>query len=233
MPRWRLKSPASPLFTQPFIRVQIKENIKAPRHWPLCGEFTGTGEFPAQRASYAENVSIWWRHHVKTSEHHGMETLSALLTLCIDEGSTSHEWIPRTKGQQSRTLVSLFLACISFQTENWVASCTNILELYLFCLASSFYQCNLTLKVNALSHCDSFMLQLAPSHYLNQCWNIINLILKNKLRWNVNENSYIFVQENVFKNVICEMAAILSQPQSADYNSKKTVYIIMWLSCND
>ena len=22
-----------------------------------------TGEFPAQRASYAENVSIWWRHH--------------------------------------------------------------------------------------------------------------------------------------------------------------------------
>ena len=22
------------------VRVQIKENIKAPRHWPLCGEFT-------------------------------------------------------------------------------------------------------------------------------------------------------------------------------------------------
>ena len=45
------------------IRAQIKENIKAPRHWPLCEEFTGTGEFPAQRASNAENVSIWWRHH--------------------------------------------------------------------------------------------------------------------------------------------------------------------------
>ena len=29
------------LFTQPFIQTQIKENIKAPRHWPLCGEFTG------------------------------------------------------------------------------------------------------------------------------------------------------------------------------------------------
>ena len=38
----------------PFIQAQIKENIKAPRHWPLCGEFTETGEFPAQRASYAE-----------------------------------------------------------------------------------------------------------------------------------------------------------------------------------
>ena len=23
------------------IQAQIKENIKAPRHWPLCGEFTG------------------------------------------------------------------------------------------------------------------------------------------------------------------------------------------------
>ena len=55
--------PASRLFTQPFIQTQIKENTKAPRHWPLCGEFTGTGEFPAQMASYAENVSIWWRHH--------------------------------------------------------------------------------------------------------------------------------------------------------------------------
>ena len=25
-----------------------------------------TGEFPAQMASNAENVSIWWRHHVDT-----------------------------------------------------------------------------------------------------------------------------------------------------------------------
>ena len=30
----------------------------------LCeGNSSVTGEFPAQRASYAENVSIWWRHH--------------------------------------------------------------------------------------------------------------------------------------------------------------------------
>ena len=31
----------------------------------LCaGNSPGTGEFSAQMASYAENVSIWWRHHV-------------------------------------------------------------------------------------------------------------------------------------------------------------------------
>ena len=27
------------------------------------GKLPGTGEFPAQMASNAENVSIWWRHH--------------------------------------------------------------------------------------------------------------------------------------------------------------------------
>ena len=32
----------------------------------LCvGNSPGTGEFPAQMASNAENVSIWWRHHAK------------------------------------------------------------------------------------------------------------------------------------------------------------------------
>ena len=44
--RWRLKSQASRLFSQPFIQPQIKENIKAPRHWPLCGEFTGRRWIP-------------------------------------------------------------------------------------------------------------------------------------------------------------------------------------------
>ena len=39
--RWRLKSPASWLFTQLFIQAQVRENIKAPRLWPFCGEFAG------------------------------------------------------------------------------------------------------------------------------------------------------------------------------------------------
>ena len=46
MGRWRLKSPASRLFIQPFIQTQIKENTIAPRHWPLCGEFTGDRWIP-------------------------------------------------------------------------------------------------------------------------------------------------------------------------------------------
>ena len=37
---------ASRLFTQPLIQTQIDENIKAPRHWPFCGEFTGDRWIP-------------------------------------------------------------------------------------------------------------------------------------------------------------------------------------------
>ena len=39
---WRLKSPATPLFVQPFVQAHIKGNIKAPRHWPLWAESTLT-----------------------------------------------------------------------------------------------------------------------------------------------------------------------------------------------
>ena len=31
------------------------------------GNSRGTGQFPAQMASYAGNVSIWWRHHILTT----------------------------------------------------------------------------------------------------------------------------------------------------------------------
>ena len=51
------------------------------------------------------------------------------------------------------------------------------------------------------------------SHYLNQCWNIVNWTLRNKLQWNINGNQYIFIQENAFENVVCELTAILSRPQ--------------------
>ena len=53
----------------------------------------------------------------------------------------------------------------------------------------------------------------APSHYQNQCWNIVNKTLRNKLQWNFNRNSNIFIQENVFESVVCGKAAILSRPQ--------------------
>ena len=48
--------------------AQINEIIKALRHCFCEGNSLGTGEFPSQRASNAENVSIWWRHNVTMSQ---------------------------------------------------------------------------------------------------------------------------------------------------------------------
>ena len=46
----------------------------------LCvGNSPGTGEFPAQRASNAENVSIWWRHPVLCAEYDHSSTLQISL----------------------------------------------------------------------------------------------------------------------------------------------------------
>ena len=51
----------------------------------------------------------------------------------------------------------------------------------------------------------------APSHYLNQCWLIVNWTLRDTIRWNFSQKSIFFIQENVLENVICEVAAILSR----------------------
>ena len=60
--RWRIKSPAPRLFTQPFVQAKINENIEAPRHWPMWGKSTNDRWTPL--ASNAENVAIWWRHNI-------------------------------------------------------------------------------------------------------------------------------------------------------------------------
>ena len=51
----------------------------------------------------------------------------------------------------------------------------------------------------------------APSHYLNQCWIIVNWTLRNKLKRNFNQNTKLFIHENASENIVCEMAAILSR----------------------
>ena len=82
----------------------------------------------------------------------------------------------------------------------------------------------------------------APSHYLNQCWNIVNWTLGNKLQWKPNRNLYIFIQENAFENIVWEMVAVLSRPQcvnrvtllfasSSIYNVSKDIYAWFVLCC--
>ena len=52
------------VYSTVYSRSRSKKTLKL-RVTGLCvGNSPVTGEFPAQRASNAENVSIWWRHHV-------------------------------------------------------------------------------------------------------------------------------------------------------------------------
>ena len=67
--RWRPKSPASRLFTQPFIERRSKKTSKLRVTGLWAANSFVTGEFPAQMASNAENASIWWRHHAYVYIH--------------------------------------------------------------------------------------------------------------------------------------------------------------------
>ena len=58
----------------------------------LCaGNSPETGEFPAQMASNAENVSIWWRHHVNCA-HSSMLGRNLIHVMYRWMGSTLTDW---------------------------------------------------------------------------------------------------------------------------------------------
>ena len=44
-------------------------------------------------------------------------------------------------------------------------------------------------------------------------WTNAEILLMHKFQWKLKRNSYIFIQENALKNVVCEIASILSRLQ--------------------
>ena len=69
--------------------------------------------------------------------------------------------------------------------------------------------------------------KIAPSHYLRHWRNIVNWTLENKPQWDFNRNSNIFIQENAFESVVCEIAAILSRPQCVTVRKRLAAEITM------
>ena len=62
--RWRLKSPASRLFAQPPVcSGRDQEKHQGSALLAFVRESTGHRLIKKKKASNAENVSIWWRHH--------------------------------------------------------------------------------------------------------------------------------------------------------------------------
>ena len=69
---------------------------------------------------------------------------------------------------------------------------------------------------------------------LNQCWNIINWTPGNKLQWNFNQNTKLFIHENASENIVCEMVTILcggrlvNVSNSTMLYSKHCIDVISW-----
>ena len=62
----------------------------------------------------------------------------------------------------------------------------------------------------------------APSHYLNQCWPIVNWTPRNKLQWQLHHrNTQLFVHENVFENVVCQSGGHFVQGKTSEWEHCK------------
>ena len=93
--RWRLKSPASWLFTRSSIQGQIKENIKAPCHRPFWGGFSGDRWIPCtkgqQRGKCFHLMTSSWISEVKWKLSGVFET-SKWSSFWVSVTFLSHKW---------------------------------------------------------------------------------------------------------------------------------------------
>ena len=82
--RWRLKSSASRLFTQPFIQAQIKENINSPRNWLLWGEFTSERWISRTKGQYrGKCFHLMMSSSFCRFEHHLFTGIVNIHPLCV------------------------------------------------------------------------------------------------------------------------------------------------------
>ena len=93
----------------------------------LCvGNSPVTGEFPAQRATNAENVSISWRHHEASLNTQGSQIKYRMaVTSRNDYITTSCTWASYRKIQ----LIQSFVACLQDEMRNFRKYCTINLTL--------------------------------------------------------------------------------------------------------
>ena len=67
---------ASPITSLTIVYSTVYSDAYQRKHQSFASLAFVWGEFPAQRASYAENISIWWRHHdMWNAYHHWYNTL--------------------------------------------------------------------------------------------------------------------------------------------------------------
>ena len=111
--RWRQNGRDSVLNHQPhdcllnrLFRRRSKKTSKL-RVTGLCaGNSPGTGEFPAQMASYAENVFIWWRHHEGILSLRGMRNFVVFLVVILKNCWTNSLIVGDLRQYDAHTMIT-------------------------------------------------------------------------------------------------------------------------------
>ena len=162
--RWRLKSSGARLFTQPFIQAQIKENIKAPRHWPLSPV---TGEIPAKGPTTLK-MFLFDSHHEKLYESF-MQSPSLMrhkfyvpnqqpnATKSFISSLQAEKLILKNDNPLLNLMVKLYVDMHYWNTNDWIVR--NTLKWVLNCNTTTFYirkntnwKCRLQKQVNSTAH---------------------------------------------------------------------------------
>ena len=72
----------------------------------------------------------------------------------------------------------------------------------------------------------------APSHYMKKLWLVINCILTDKFQWALNRNTYIIIQGNALKSIVCEMTFCSGfLCEFTVHNEKNTVFFPSLTRC--
>ena len=128
------------------------------------------------------------------------------------------------QGHRTWSILFQVMACCLMAPSNYLNQCLSLVgferftwgQFHMKCSRYIFLAWMMILKITDLTHwgwvthiCVDKLTK--PSHYLNQCWAIINWTLRDKLQWNFNQNTKHFIHKNASENIVFEMAAILSR----------------------
>ena len=114
----------------------------------LCeGNSPVTGEFPTQRASNAENVSIWWRHHANVNDNYTgtYQCLGSGWCQNIVSSTEGFMWKPNACIGDRAGVFSLQCLCIF----RWALHCVD-------CPGVFVDRCSISHKICTQRCCDFF-----------------------------------------------------------------------------
>ena len=170
---------------------------------PCCG--AGTGEFPAQRASNAENVSIWWRHHVihmthlqrKSTVWHADTLAWVELTPWPQMGFWKHVIDGVNLKRKIAVMTNTFSNCrfsymyihatkpsedTHFVGVYKIWTCDGI-KIYFYHPWGQISSLSMNLKIIAMN---LVINRSVPSHFLNQSWLTITQTSRNRIQRTTN-----------------------------------------------